>query len=78
MHSFLKISLILFLIISFGAVSAQKQIEMADTMRANGKIYVVVAIIVIILAGLAAYLFLLDKKVKKLENLLAGKDRGTK
>lgn len=44
--------------------------EMADTMRSNGKIYVVVTIVVIILVGLIAYLFLLDNKVKKLEKLV--------
>lgn len=54
------------------------QVEMADSMRAEGKIYVVVAIIVLILLGLVAYLFTLDKKIKKLENLLNEKQRQTK
>ncbi len=47
-----------------------QEIEMADTMRSEGKIYVIVGIILIILAGLFAYLFLLDRKVKKLEDRL--------
>ena len=42
-------------------------IEMADTMRSNGKIYVVVACVVIILLGLLVYLFSLDKRLKKIE-----------
>ncbi|WP_231465517.1 CcmD family protein [Pedobacter sp. Leaf132] len=42
-------------------------IEMADTLRSNGKIYVVVACIVIILLGLIAYLFSIDKRLKKIE-----------
>ncbi|WP_231490008.1 CcmD family protein [Pedobacter sp. Leaf170] len=42
-------------------------IEMADTLRSNGKIYVVVACIVIILLGLLAYLFSIDKRLKKIE-----------
>jgi len=46
------------------------QAEMADSFRADGKIYVVIAIILIILMGVFAYLFLLDKKVKKLEDQL--------
>lgn len=46
---------------------------MADTMRSNGKIYVVVGIILIVLAGLIAYLFILDKKIKSLEERLGGK-----
>ncbi|HEY9004653.1 CcmD family protein [Ohtaekwangia sp.] len=54
---------------------AQSDVQMADTMRADGKIYVVVSIIVIILIGLIAYLFLMDRKVKKLEDRLAEKQR---
>ncbi len=42
-------------------------IEMADKLRANGKIYVVVAIICIILLGVLLYLISLDKKISKLE-----------
>ena len=55
----------------------QDQVEMADQLRAEGKIYVVVTIIVIVLAGLIFYLFLLDKKVKKLEKLLSDKKKQT-
>jgi len=42
-------------------------VEMADTLRNNGKIYVVVICIVIILLGLLAYLFTIDKRLKKIE-----------
>ena len=52
---------------------AQPAVEMADAMRADGKIYVVVGIILIVLVGLIAYLIVLDKKVKKLEDRLTGK-----
>jgi K+-transporting ATPase A subunit len=52
---------------------AQSTVEMADTMRADGKIYVVVGIIMIVLLGLVAYLMVLDKKVKKLEDRLSEK-----
>ena len=55
----------------------QDQVEMADQLRAEGKIYVVVTIILIVLAGLIFYLFLLDKKVKKLEKLLSDKKKQT-
>jgi hypothetical protein len=58
--------------LSFG-VNAQSDVEMADTMRAEGKIYVVVSIILIVLAGLIAYLFIMDRKVKKLEDQLTEK-----
>jgi hypothetical protein len=47
--------------------------EMADVMRSNGKIYVVVGIILIVLTGLITYLFMLDRKITKLENKLADK-----
>jgi uncharacterized membrane protein YqgA involved in biofilm formation len=48
--------------------------EMADMMRSEGKIYVVVAIILIILGGLLGYLFALDRKVRHLENNSQKKD----
>lgn len=41
--------------------------EMADVMRSNGKIYVVVAVIVAIFAGIIIYLIRLDRKLTKLE-----------
>ena len=47
--------------------------EMADTFRAEGKIYVVVAIILIVLAGLIIYLYLLDRKLTRLEKMIAAK-----
>lgn len=40
---------------------------MADTMRSNGRIYVVVAVVVTILIGLLLYVFRLDRKISKLE-----------
>jgi len=49
---------------------AQEEVPMADGMRSEGKIYVVVAIALVILLGLVGYLFLLDKKVSKVENQL--------
>ena len=42
-------------------------VEMADTMRQNGKIYVVVAVILTIFAGIIIYLVRLDRKISKLE-----------
>ena len=40
---------------------------MADDLRASGKIYVVVAVVVIIVVGLLGYLINLDRKVSRLE-----------
>lgn len=42
-------------------------VEMADAMRQNGKIYVVVAVVLTILVGLFLYLVRLDKKLSSLE-----------
>lgn len=41
--------------------------EMADVMRSNGKIYVVVAVCLTILIGLIIYMILIDRKISKLE-----------
>jgi CcmD family protein len=38
-----------------------------DLMKSNGKIYVVVAVVLVILFGLFFYVFTLDKKITKLE-----------
>lgn len=51
-------------------VLAQGDVEMADGMRSNGKIYVVVAVIVTIFAGIILYLVRLDKKINRLEKNL--------
>ena len=40
---------------------------MADAMRSNGKIYVVVAVLATIFAGIFAYLVILDRKITRLE-----------
>ncbi|HCM77052.1 MAG TPA: CcmD family protein [Cytophagales bacterium] len=66
----LKYVLLLFLALSTVAASAQ-EVEMADGMRAEGKIYVVVAILLLILIGLIAYLVMLDRKVSKLEKRIS-------
>ena len=46
---------------------AQQKVEMADTMRGNGKIYVVVVVCITILIGLFIYIFILDKKITRFE-----------
>lgn len=47
--------------------SEAQDVEMADTMKQNGKIYVVIAVILTILAGLILYLIRLERKISKLE-----------
>ena len=41
--------------------------QMAEGMRSSGKIYVVVAVLVIILTGLIVYVVRLDRKLSRLE-----------
>jgi CcmD family protein len=48
------------------AVKAES-VEMAETMRSDGKIYVVIAVLAIILLGLIVYLITIDRKLGKLE-----------
>ncbi len=43
-------------------------VEMADAFRADGKIWVVITVIGIILVGLFAYLSWLDLRLRKAEN----------
>ena len=47
--------------------------QMADGLRAEGKIYVVVLIIMIVLFGLIAYLFLMDRKLNRIERQINDK-----
>lgn len=61
--SALSLAMLLFTL----SLSAQ-DIEMADQLRADGKIYVVIGVLLILLFGILAYLIRLDIKLKKLEN----------
>ncbi len=73
-----KIAAFLLMLISFAtqaqekiAVTAadysNKEVEMADVMRSEGKIYVLVGIILLIFIGLLAYVIQTDRRVTKLE-----------
>jgi hypothetical protein len=58
---------ILLLLLSSQFLHAQTDSSLGHTMRSNGRIYVVVAVILVILAGLFLYLVRLDRKMSKLE-----------
>ncbi|MEQ1677036.1 MAG: CcmD family protein [Chitinophagaceae bacterium] len=63
-----KIILLLLVTLSSVALFAQDtKTGAADMMRSNGRIYVVVAVVLTILIGLLLYLFRLDRKMTKLE-----------
>ena len=58
----------IFILLLAGICQAQtEKVDMADAMRSNGKIYVVVAVLATILLGIVLYLVRLDRKIKKLE-----------
>lgn len=54
-------------------LQAQQEVGMADTLRSEGKIYVVVAIMLVIFVGIVAYLFSIDRKVSRLEKRIQDK-----
>jgi hypothetical protein len=61
-----KIILSLLLAFSNLAVLAQEG-ENKDFMESSGKIYVVMAVVVVIVCGLFLYLISLDRKISKIE-----------
>ncbi len=68
--SFLVCRLVMFMVIMISSIASNaqtQQVEMADGMRSNGKIYIVVAVCLTILIGLFFYVFLLDRKITKIE-----------
>ena len=68
MKSIGKIILLLLMMLNTSLLFAQeKEVEMADTMRSNGKIYIVVAVCLTILIGLFIYVWNVDRKIGKVE-----------
>ncbi|TKB99350.1 CcmD family protein [Pedobacter cryotolerans] len=65
---------LLMLLTTLNIFAQENNVEMADAMRSDGKIYVVVAVILIILFGLLFYLFALDRRLKMLEKKSSAKN----
>lgn len=66
------LAITLLLLVSGTTLMAQtpmtdEPVQMADAFRSNGKIYVVVAVVVTLLAGVVTYLISLDRKISRLE-----------
>ena len=53
--------------INLQAQDSTENVSMADIMRSNGRIYVVIAVILTILIGLLLYMFRLERKINRLE-----------
>ena len=69
-------ALLAFILLSTAAFSqAPTQVEMADVMMESGKIYVVVAVLVTIFAGIVIYLICIDRKLSRLENQQANENK---
>ena len=62
---FFSLLLFFFTIVLFA--QEKDGVDMADEMRSNGKIYVVVAVVLTIFAGIIFYLVRLDRKMSRLE-----------
>jgi CcmD family protein len=58
---------LLFMALNLFAQDTTNEIEMADKLYADGRIYVVVAVVATIFAGIIVYLINLDSKISKLE-----------
>jgi uncharacterized membrane protein len=69
-----KILAFIFMLLSLN-LQAQQEVEMADQLRADGKIYVVVAVVSIILLGVLLYLIRIDAKISRLEKESGGENQ---
>jgi CcmD family protein len=70
MYRLLLVSYLLTITVVAAAQSGadeDEKVQMAEGLRSSGKIYVVVAVLMVILAGLFFYLVQLDRKLKRLE-----------
>jgi|688.fasta_scaffold1418276_2 hypothetical protein len=68
---FLPLLMVLFS--STGFAQSDGSPEMADLLRSNGKIYVVLLTVLMVFAGMIAFLFSLEKRISKLEKNLEKK-----
>lgn len=63
-----KIVLFIITLISSITVFAQDNgVDMADKLRSSGKIYVVVAVMLLLFTAFILYLFSIDRRLKKIE-----------
>ena len=59
--------MIIEMIINFLSFFLNIQVEMADTFRSDGKIYVVILVALIILIGIFLYLYRIEKKINDMK-----------
>lgn len=63
----LVVNLLIFTLLSVQVHAAEAWYE--ETMYSSGKIYVVVAVVLVVLVGIFAYLLWMDRRLKKLEDV---------
>ncbi|HXC04832.1 MAG TPA: CcmD family protein [Bacteroidia bacterium] len=68
-------TLFLFIFLSVFVSAQNNTPEMADSLRASGKIYVVVCVAAIVMAGLILYLVTIDRKVARMERELKSRNK---
>lgn len=62
----------------YAQANAGGDIEMADKLKADGKIYVVIGVVLIILFGLFLYLARIERKVARMEKEMEAEKQGKK
>jgi tRNA(Phe) wybutosine-synthesizing methylase Tyw3 len=75
MNNLIKILLLLSLMFVNSSNAFSQEIEMADGLRSNGKIYVVVVVAAIVVSVILSYLITIDRKVSKLEKRINGQNK---
>lgn len=62
------LSIPIFLLIAASSLAqSTSEVQMAEGLRSSGKIWVVVAVLLIIFAGIIGFMVFLERKVRKLE-----------
>jgi hypothetical protein len=61
------ITVLLLAMLPFAGIAQDGKVQMADLMRSNGRIYVVIAVMLTILVGILLYMVRLDRKISRLE-----------
>jgi CcmD family protein len=57
----------LLVLLAMPILTFAQDVEMADVLHENGKIYVVVGVIAIIFIGIVVYLITIDRRLSKIE-----------
>jgi preprotein translocase subunit SecY len=66
MNRLIQILLLIFLS-TFSAFGQNNEVEMADELRASGKIYIVLIVALIVFVGLTIYVVYVDRSIRKIE-----------